>query len=184
MTALGLFETKGLVGAIEGADAMLKAANVRLLEKNLAGGGLVTITVAGEVAAVKASVDAAVASVTRIKGAVLVSAHVIARPDSELSRIIATRAAPDAPPPPGPKPAASRLAAPIAMIRSGSGQSGASPSGSGRYTLAQLKKLSANGLRQIASSLEGFPMSPGEMASASKKDLIEAIIAASRQEEE
>ena len=53
MLALGLIETKGLIGAIEAADAMLKAANVRLLEKSLATGGLVTITIAGEVAAVQ-----------------------------------------------------------------------------------------------------------------------------------
>ena len=106
MTALGLIETKGLLAAIECADAMLKAANVRLLEKNLVGGGLVTISVAGEVGAVKASVDAAVAAVQRIEGAVLVSAHVIARPDSELSSIIALQAAPDARPSLRPKTAA------------------------------------------------------------------------------
>ena len=52
MLALGLVETRGLIGAIEAADAMLKAADVRLLEKSLASGGLVTITNAGEVAAV------------------------------------------------------------------------------------------------------------------------------------
>jgi len=100
MSALGLIETKGLLAAIECADTMLKAANVRLLEKNLASGGLVTISVAGEVGAVKASVDAAVAAVSRITGAVLVSAHVIARPDSELSRIIALQAAPNVRPSP------------------------------------------------------------------------------------
>lgn len=55
MLALGLVETRGLLAAIEGADAMLKAADVRLLEKNLATGGLVTITIAGEVSAVQAS---------------------------------------------------------------------------------------------------------------------------------
>ena len=57
MLALGLVETRGLIGAIEAADAMLKAADVRLLEKSLASGGLVTITIAGEVAAVQSSVD-------------------------------------------------------------------------------------------------------------------------------
>lgn len=94
MAALGLIETKGLLAAVEAADAMLKAADVRLLEKSLVGGGLVTITVAGEVSAVKAAVDAAVASVQRIQGGVLVSAHVIARPDEELARIIALQATP------------------------------------------------------------------------------------------
>jgi len=174
MTALGLVETKGLLAAIEGADAMLKAANVGLLEKNLAGGGLVTVTVAGEVGAVKASVDAAVAAVQRIKGAVLVSAHVIARPDGELSRIIAVQAAPPATP-----QTASKTASGI-----GGGHAPRAASGPERHEAAQLRKLSAKSLRQIAGSLDGLSMTPGEMASASKKVLIEAIIAASRQEEE
>ncbi len=99
MTALGFIETKGLVAAINGADAMLKAAEVRLLGKDLVGGGLVTITVAGEVAAVRASVDAGIAAVRSIAGT-LVSEHVIARPDVELGNIIAvkTPAAPSVPP--------------------------------------------------------------------------------------
>lgn len=88
MLALGLVETRGLLAAIEGADAMLKAADVRLLEKNLATGGLVTITIAGEVSAVQASVDAAKACIQRIAGAELVSAHVIPRPDQELNGIL------------------------------------------------------------------------------------------------
>lgn len=87
MQALGLVETRGLVGAVEGADAMLKAADVRLLDKSLAGGGLVTITVAGAVSAVQASVDAACAAIERIPGTSLVSAHVIPRPDDQLNNI-------------------------------------------------------------------------------------------------
>lgn len=187
MTALGLIETKGLLAAIEGADAMLKAANVRLLEKNLAGGGLVTISIAGEVAAVKASVDAAVASIRRIAGAALVSAHVIARPDAELARIIAMRAAPGPTTPQGSSKTAaveSPEAAPVRQARPRSSKTTAGVSGAARYDASQLRKLGAKGLRQIAVSLAGFPMTSGEMASASKKDLIEAIIAASRQEEE
>ncbi len=88
MLALGLVETRGLLAAIEGADAMLKAADVRLLEKNLATGGLVTITIAGEVSAVQASVDAAKACIQRIAGSELISAHVIPRPDQELNSIL------------------------------------------------------------------------------------------------
>lgn len=89
MTALGFIETKGLLAAIEGADAMLKAANVCLLEKNLAGGGLVTISIAGEVSAVQASVEAGVAAIGRIHGATVISKHVIARPDEGVARVIA-----------------------------------------------------------------------------------------------
>lgn len=88
MQALGLIETRGFVGAVESADAMLKAADVRLLEKTLATGGLVTITVAGDVAAVQAAVDAARATVTRLAGAELVSSHVIPRPDEGLRAIL------------------------------------------------------------------------------------------------
>lgn len=88
MLALGLVETKGFLPAIEGADAMLKSADVRLLERNFVGGGLVTITIAGEVSAVKASVEAAEERIKRITGAELVSVHVIPRPDEELMRIL------------------------------------------------------------------------------------------------
>lgn len=88
MSALGLIETKGLIGAIEGADAMLKAADVHLLEKHFVGGGLVTITIAGEVSAVHASIDAAVATIGRLPGALLRSQHVIARPDVELANML------------------------------------------------------------------------------------------------
>lgn len=91
MLALGLVETRGLVGAIEAADAMLKAADVRLLEKTLATGGLVTITVAGEVAAVQSAVDAAAASLARMEGVVCVSRHVIPRPDGELEHVLRLR---------------------------------------------------------------------------------------------
>lgn len=91
MTALGFIETLGLLPAIEAADAMLKAADVRLVDKSLASGGLVTITVTGEVSAVQASVDAGAAAVGRIQGATLVSRHVIARPDNELEKIIAAK---------------------------------------------------------------------------------------------
>lgn len=91
MKALGFIETVGLLPAVEAADAMLKAAEVRLVDKSLASGGLVTITVSGEVAAVKASVDAGAAAVERIQGAKLVSRHVIARPDDELEKIITAK---------------------------------------------------------------------------------------------
>lgn len=79
MQALGFIETKGVLVAIEAADAMLKAADVSLLEKTKVGGGLVAVTVTGDVAAVKAAVDAGAAAVERINAAALVTRHVIAR---------------------------------------------------------------------------------------------------------
>lgn len=84
--ALGIIETKGLVGAIEAADAMVKAANVRLIGKTLVGGGLVTVMVMGDVGAVKSATDAGAAAVERIGE--LISVHVIPRPHDEVSLIL------------------------------------------------------------------------------------------------
>ena len=84
--ALGMIETKGLIGAIEAGDAMVKAANVRLMFKVLVGGGLVTLLVRGDVGAVKAAVDAGGAAAKRVGE--LVSVHVIPRPHPEVEMII------------------------------------------------------------------------------------------------
>ena len=80
--ALGLIETKGLVGAVEAADAMCKAAKVTLLQKETSGGGLVTVMVRGEVGAVKAAVEAGAAGARRVGE--LLSTHVIPRPADDL----------------------------------------------------------------------------------------------------
>jgi ethanolamine utilization protein EutM len=87
--AMGLIETKGLVAAIEAADAMVKAANVRLVSKEYAGSGLVTMTVKGDVGAVKAAVDAGAAAGKRIGE--VVSVHVIPRPHTEVDKVISGR---------------------------------------------------------------------------------------------
>jgi len=84
--ALGMVETKGLVGSIEAADAMVKAAMVDLFGKERATGGLVTMFVAGEVGAVKAATDAGAAAARRVGE--LVSVHVIPRPHDHLWRIL------------------------------------------------------------------------------------------------
>ncbi len=86
MSALGMIETKGLVGAIEAADAMLKAANVELVGREQVGSGLVTVMVRGDVGAVKAATDAGAASASRVGE--LVSVHVIPRPQSEVELIL------------------------------------------------------------------------------------------------
>jgi len=85
-SALGLIETKGLVGAIEAADAMVKAANVKIIDKEKVTGGLIIIKVMGETAAVKASVDAGSVAAQRVGE--LVSAHVIPRPDDQLDVLL------------------------------------------------------------------------------------------------
>jgi ethanolamine utilization protein EutM len=84
--ALGMVETKGLIGAIEAADAMVKAANVALVGKEMIGSGLVTVMVRGDVGAVKASVDAGAAAAKRVGE--LVSVHVIPRPHGEVEGIL------------------------------------------------------------------------------------------------
>ena len=84
--ALGMVETKGLVGSIEAADAMVKAANVHLIGKVHVGGGLVTVMVRGDVGAVKASVEAGGAAVKRVGE--LVSVHVIPRPHDDVEAIL------------------------------------------------------------------------------------------------
>ncbi|MDD9271541.1 BMC domain-containing protein [Paenibacillus sp. GCM10023248] len=86
LAALGMVETKGLVGSIEAADAMVKAANVRLVGKVHVGGGLVTVMVRGDVGAVKAATDAGAAAAEKVGE--LVSVHVIPRPHSDIEFIL------------------------------------------------------------------------------------------------
>lgn len=84
--SLGMIETKGLVGAIEAADAMVKSANVQLVGKEQVGGGLVTVMVRGDVGAVKAATDAGAAAAEKVGE--LISVHVIARPHVEVDNIL------------------------------------------------------------------------------------------------
>lgn len=84
--ALGLIETRGLVGAIEAADAMVKAAKVSLIGKEFVGGGYVTVMVRGDVGAVKAAVEAG--GVAAKKVGELVSVHVIPRPHGDVEKIL------------------------------------------------------------------------------------------------
>ncbi|MFC6254851.1 BMC domain-containing protein [Secundilactobacillus hailunensis] len=84
--ALGMIETKGLVASIEGADAMVKAANVTMVGQEKIGSGLVTVMVRGDVGAVKAAVDAGVAAAENIGE--VVSSYVIPRPHAEVENIL------------------------------------------------------------------------------------------------
>lgn len=86
MQALGMIETKGLIGSIEAADAMVKAANVTLIGKEHIGGALVTVMVRGDVGAVKAATDAGAAAAQRVGE--LISVHVIPRPHMEVESIL------------------------------------------------------------------------------------------------
>jgi ethanolamine utilization protein EutM len=84
--ALGMVETRGLIGSVEAADAMVKAANVVLIAKEYIGAGYVTVLVRGDVGAVKAATDAGAAAARRVGE--LVSVHVIPRPHAEVERIL------------------------------------------------------------------------------------------------
>ncbi|MGZ9585205.1 BMC domain-containing protein [Paenibacillus marinisediminis] len=86
MSALGMIETKGLIGAVEAADAMVKAANVKLIGKVHVGGGLVTVMVRGDVGAVKAATDSGAAAAEKVGE--LLSVHVIPRPHADIEYIL------------------------------------------------------------------------------------------------
>ncbi len=86
LEALGMIETKGFIGGVEAADAMVKAANVQLVGKEYIGAGYMTIFVRGDVGAVKAATDAGAAAARRVGE--LISVHVIPRPHGEVERIL------------------------------------------------------------------------------------------------
>jgi len=89
LIALGMVETRGLISAVEAADAMLKAANVVLIGSEYVGGGFVTVMVRGDVGAVKAATDAGAAAAKRV--GVLISVHVIPRPHEDVEMILPQR---------------------------------------------------------------------------------------------
>lgn len=102
MEALGMVETKGLIGAVEAADAMVKAAGVKLVGKDQIGAGLVTVMVRGDVGAVKAAVEAGSAAAKRVGE--LISTHVIPRPHGDVEGML-------------PKKASARKASPKAQAK-------------------------------------------------------------------
>ena len=90
LQALGMIETKGLIGSVEAADAMVKAANVHLIGKVHVGGGLVTVMVRGDVGAVNAAVEAGANNASKLGE--LVAKHVIPRPHTDVEKILPTLA--------------------------------------------------------------------------------------------
>ena len=84
--SLGMIDTKGLIGAIEAADAMVKSANVQLVGKEQVGGGLVTVMVRGDVGAVKAAVEAGTAAATALGE--VIATHVIPRPHMDVEKLL------------------------------------------------------------------------------------------------
>ena len=150
--ALGLIETKGLVGAIEAADAGLKAANVELLGSERADAGLVTVMFGGDVAAVRAACDAGAAAAGRVGQ--LVGVHVIPRPHPGLAAIEADES-------PG-------RAARVAGVPNGG------------FDLSALERAKVVDLRDMARRVPNFPLKGRDVARASREELLAAFRSLSR----
>lgn len=144
--ALGLIETRGLVGAVEAADAGTKAANVRLLGIERADAGLVTVKFLGEVAAVKAAVDAGSAAAERVGQ--LISLHVIPRPHDELDVIVDDDDVPESP-----------------------GAHGSAE----RPDMARLEEMKVVELRALARRHPAFPLKGRDVARAGRDELLAAF---------
>jgi microcompartment protein CcmL/EutN len=143
--ALGLIETRGLVGAIEAADAGLKAAAVRLLGTERADAGLVTVKFLGETAAVKAAVDAASAAAERVGQ--LISVHVIPRPHDDLAVALADD----------------------------EDDKGKWTHVVGGVNLEQLEHAKVVELRALARRIPGFPIKGRDVARAGREELLAAF---------
>ena len=156
--ALGLVETKGLVGAIEAADAGLKAANVSLLGSERADAGLVTVMFGGDVAAVKAACDAGAAAAERVGQ--LIGVHVIPRPSPMLAAIETDES-------PG-KRATDDDAAPAAQLPNGG------------WDISVLENAKVVELRDMARHVDNFPLKGRDVARASREELLAAFRSLSR----
>ena len=178
MNALGMIETKGLVGAIEAADAMLKAANVTLLSKIQVGGGLVTVLVTGDVGAVKAATDAGAAE----RVGQLISVHVIARPAQDLQPMLGGPKPPE-PPVPTPKPKQTPTEEPEPEETEEEDAVEDAETVSAQLTLEDLQKMTVSRLRTVARKLPQIGMSNHDIRFARKEDLISHIWRVSAQEE-
>jgi microcompartment protein CcmL/EutN len=157
-----MVETKGLVGAIEAADAMVKAAEVQIVALEQTVAALITVHVVGETAAVQAAVDAGSGAASRVGE--LVSAHVIPRPAAETAAIVDTGSKVPAS---ARKPARKRSAAAAATgpkVR---------PEVPG---VAELKRMTVRDLRRLARETPGLPIQGREIARANKQQLIDALL--------
>lgn len=148
--ALGLVETQGLIAGIEACDAMLKAANVRLVGMEQTVPALITVKVVGETAAVRASVDAGAAAAERLGK--VVSKHVIPRPSDDVYAVFVERSAPRPKAPPIP--------------------------GSAQTSADDLEDRTVKELREMAREIDDFPLRGREISRATKDELV-ALLSAS-----
>jgi microcompartment protein CcmL/EutN len=187
--ALGLIETRGLVGAIEAADAATKAADVELLGRERADAGLMTIKLRGDVAAVKAAVDAGAAAAQRVGE--LVSVHVIPRPDEQSEIMIfpppgQTKEKPTAPlerprkpaRPPKPEPVSAPEEADEAP-RADEAQDAADVAPTSEDEagyLRELRQMTVHQLRRYARGVQGLPIIGRQISRANRDDLIRELM--------
>jgi microcompartment protein CcmL/EutN len=166
--ALGMVETRGLVGSIEAADVMVKTANVALLGTEYIRNGLVTVEVIGEVAAVKAAVEAGAAAAQRVGQ--LVSTHVIPRPSDEIEFILKERT--QAPPAPGP----SRSEEPPEIPEGGDEVLDFVASDDDAEFGTQLDAMTVHQLRTLARDTDGLAIQGREISMANKEALIHELM--------
>ena len=174
MKALGMIETRGLVAAIEAADAMVKAANVTLLCEERVGGGLVTVLVQGDVGAVKAATDAGAAAAERVGQ--LISVHVIPRPHQEVGGMLGLAdpqdpvpAAEEPPKQPEPKPQPEPQPDPEAEEEPEEAVDASA------LTPAALEEMTVVKLRAVARQVGLDSMTRKEIRFAKKEELVEAL---------
>ncbi len=200
--ALGLIETRGLIGAIEAADAATKAADVKLVGKERADAGLMTIKITGDVAAVKSAVDAGAAAAQRVGE--LVSAHVIPRPDDDVVILIypppgqtkeKPREEPVAVPLPKPRKARIVAARPPTGVEEKSDETEAPDLPSAGDDVAagdppmlmsddeatyrgQLEEMTVHALRRYARSVSGLSIFGRQISRANRDEIIEELMKA------
>ncbi len=161
--ALGMVETRGLVAAIEAADAMVKAAEVQIVALEQTVAALITVHVVGETAAVQAAVDAGAAAAERVGE--LLSAHVIPRPAGETYEIV------DA----DPKRTPTRT---VDAPQPASGRAATRASGgTGSWSREELESMTVRDLRTLARQTPGLSIQGREIARANKAQLVEAFLA-------
>lgn len=171
MQAIGMIETKGLVAAIEAADAMVKAANVTLTTKERVGGGLVTVIVRGDVGAVKAATDAGAAAAERVGE--LISVHVIARPAEDVGEMLDSIEIDEKQTQP---PTAQEVQQTVIPAAGGDAQENkASQELGSRKSLEELEALPVVNLRSLLRKQPGVDIGNEIIRSAKKEDLIEAF---------
>jgi microcompartment protein CcmL/EutN len=198
--ALGLIETRGLIGAIEAADAATKAADVTLVGKERADAGLMTIKLRGDVAAVRAAVDAGAAAAQRVGE--LVSAHVIPRPDDEVEILIypppwqTKEKSPGREPDPVERPGRKARPSPvrdsvpdtseanIELDEEPTESTQEAPPETTRVMsddeethLRQLRDMTVHELRRYARSIKGLPIAGRQISRANRDELINYLMA-------